>query len=212
MTPESQLLYAAWCSNAPRVAELLSLGVPVDTRDGKGRTPLMLAAYTRSPETAQLLLGAGADTQARNKGNRPLIDYASDATTARLILEHTPPALRSATATRLLFTRCNLAALALKAGAHANARNKRGDTPLIYHCWDCGFYNAPLEPIRLLLEAGANPDAINSHGHTPLLMALWTEREAMVRLLISAGAHRLPESYTLTLKQSELLQSCSRPV
>lgn len=212
MKPESQLLYEAWRGNTPRVEELLTQRIPVDTRDGKGRTPLMLAAGNEFPDTAQVLLAAGTAPLARNKGNRAVIDYVRDTTTARMILEYIPPAFRKATANRMLFTRRELAGLALEAGAQINTRNKRGDTPLIYHCWDCGYYNVSHEVIRQLLEAGANPNAMNSHGHTPLLMALWSYQEDMVRLLLSAGAHKLPENATLHPKEAALLQSCQAQI
>ena len=74
MTPESQLLYAACCGDTQRVRELLEQGVPVDSRDGRGRTPLMLAVRNDCVDTVALLLAAGSDATARNKGQLQVID------------------------------------------------------------------------------------------------------------------------------------------
>ncbi|MBQ3240888.1 MAG: ankyrin repeat domain-containing protein, partial [Akkermansia sp.] len=101
LAQSAQLLYAAWCGDPPLVRELLTQGVSTEVQDGKGRTPLMLAAAAQSAETVSLLLAAGADTSARNKGNRQLIDYVSDTAVAQQILVAMPAEQRSAAATRL---------------------------------------------------------------------------------------------------------------
>jgi ankyrin repeat protein len=60
---------ASWKLRADLVELLLQRGSPVDAREGKGRTPLMLAVKAcvdsywterRTPEPARLLLEAGA--------------------------------------------------------------------------------------------------------------------------------------------------------
>ena len=62
---------AAWRANHATVKLLIERGAPVDARDGKGRTPLMLALKAcvdsywtnrRSPESVAALLQAGAST------------------------------------------------------------------------------------------------------------------------------------------------------
>jgi ankyrin repeat protein len=185
MTPEAQLLYAAWCGEAARVGELLSAGVSVEVRDGKGRTPLMLAAHHDAVETVRLLLAAGADTTARNRGNRPLIDYVHHVEVARIVLAHMPPEQRVAAATRLLFS-CNwnpeLLQLALDAGARVNARNKRGDTPLMNFCWS----QVP-DGMCILLAAGANPDVSNCHQDSPMARTIYLDKAGHVELLLAAG-------------------------
>ncbi len=70
IAPNSMALHvAAWKLRADLVQLLLQRGAPVDVRDGKGRTPLMLAVSAcvdsywterRTPEPARLLLTAGA--------------------------------------------------------------------------------------------------------------------------------------------------------
>lgn len=69
---ESTALHvAAWQIRADLVQLLLERGAPVNARDGKGRTPLMLAVkacvdsywqHRRTPEPARLLLAAGSTT------------------------------------------------------------------------------------------------------------------------------------------------------
>lgn len=223
MTPEAQLLYAAWCGHTPRVRELLSAGVFVDTRDGKGRTPLMLAAYNRATEAVALLLQYGADTSARNHGNRAVIDYVSTADVARLLLAHMLPEARIAAATRLLFTvRTNpeLLQYAIEARGCVNARNKRGDTPLVEHSW--GEHSEEQAAcIRLLLQAGANPHARNCHQETPMRLALSWDNLALVQLLLAAGVcaneclnnrGELPLHHTHSAKMAHVLVSAGADV
>ena len=52
---------------------LLESGADVDERDGKGLTPLMLAALNRKVDIVKVLLEYGADMEAEDKrGWRPL--------------------------------------------------------------------------------------------------------------------------------------------
>lgn len=186
MTPEARLLCAAAHGNAAEVQALLSLGVAVDTRDGKGRTALMLAVDGNFSETVRLLLDAGANGMARNHGNRPVIDYVHQPTVARMILEAIPVPERAKTATRLLFQygiSIQCLHMALAYGARVNARNKRGDTPLHVH-----VYSGRVECVQFLLTSGALPDEKNCHCKTPLRTAIWLAYADVAQLLIDAGA------------------------
>ena len=59
------LLNAARRGNIPEVLEMLELGVPVDSRNEYGDTPLHLAAYRNQTDVVQVLLqnGAGVNKQ-----------------------------------------------------------------------------------------------------------------------------------------------------
>ena len=61
----NRLLNAARRGNIPEVLEMLEVGVPVDSRNEYGDTPLHLAAYRNQIDVVQILLqnGAGMNKQ-----------------------------------------------------------------------------------------------------------------------------------------------------
>lgn len=58
---------------------LLDMGVAVDVRGHKGRTPLMCAARGGSAEVARLLLARGADIALQDNGGKDALRYLGDA-------------------------------------------------------------------------------------------------------------------------------------
>ena len=67
------LLSAAASGDMVRTTALLEQGAALETRDGLGRTPLMLAVMQRKPEVVRLLLSRGADPNvADSSGRTPL--------------------------------------------------------------------------------------------------------------------------------------------
>ncbi len=112
----------------------LAKGAAVDTRDQRGTTLLMHAAAIGSPEAVKLLLGSGADVNAKNDLEATaLILGAGNPEKARMLVEK---------------------------GADVNARSKLGRTPLMIAagCEGC------LSTVKLLLEKGADPNAADKQG------------------------------------------------
>lgn len=68
-------------------------------------------------------------------------------------------------------------------GANVNARNFKGETPLVVAC-NLNF----IEGVELLVQFGAKVDEPNSTGETPLMTAVHNRNVAMMRILLKAGA------------------------
>jgi ankyrin repeat protein len=136
----------------------LAKGTPVDTRDQRGTTLLMHAAALGSPESVKLLLGSGADVNARNDLEATaLILGAGNPEKARMLVEK---------------------------GADVNAHSKLGRTPLIVAagCDGCS------STVKLLLEKGADLNAKDKQGNTALSEAAWADNTESVKLLLAKGA------------------------
>lgn len=71
-----------------------------------------------------------------------------------------------------------------KRGANVNARNDKGETPLVI-ATSLGF----VEGVDLLVKLGATIDEANATGETPLIAAVHNRDVAMARVLIKAGAN-----------------------
>ena len=120
----------------------LAKGAPVDARDPRGTTLLMYAAAIGSPEAVRLLLGSGADVNAKNDLEATaLILGAGNPEKARMLVEK---------------------------GADVNARSKLGRTPLMIAA-GCDGCSAT---VKLLLDKGADPNATDKEGVLPAAAAV----------------------------------------
>lgn len=72
----------------------------------------------------------------------------------------------------------------IQKGANVNARDSRGQTPLVIAA-NIGFD----EGVQLLVEQKAKVDEPNDAGETPLISAVHSRKLALMRLLLSAGAN-----------------------
>lgn len=71
----------------------------------------------------------------------------------------------------------------IERGADTNARDGKGNTPLILAVIG-GYDNL----IPILTDANANPNLANSSGETPLIIAVHRRDPEMIRMLLKAGA------------------------
>jgi ankyrin repeat protein len=168
------------------VRRLIEEGVDVNGFDTDFyETPLMAALKHRRLEILVSLLEAGADPSFEATG----FDNAGETAIVVAAREDSPWALRTLLAAkagpqdrdRALLAGCAHPAVvrvALEAGAKANARGERGETPLA-----CAAAAGVLESVSLLLEAGADPHAKADDGSTALGRALEGGHEEVAALL-----------------------------
>ena len=179
---------------------LLEAGADVEARNRRGRTPLHGAAGTNRSQVVAELARAGADLNARDSaGNTPLhaTRYNEHVSVVYLLLElGADPTLvndRGEVADPLdcgywnthWFARVATAqatAACLAAGADVNARDRNGNTPLLFatEMLGGGADESPASKdpavVTLLLEAGAEVNARNEVRNTPLHNAAWGKR------------------------------------
>ena len=142
------------------VRPLLADGTDVNATQGDGATALHWAVHWDEPETAELLIGAGADVDAAN-------DY-----------EVMPLWLACANASGAMVERL------LAAGADGRATLASGETPLMA-CARTGSVDA----VEALLNRGVDVDAREgSESQTALMWATAQRHPAVVRLLLEHGA------------------------
>ncbi|WP_346731935.1 ankyrin repeat domain-containing protein [Sphingomonas sp. GC_Shp_2] len=135
------------------IPALLHAGVPIEIRDGRGHTPLVLASYNGHADTTALLLdrGAAVDGDADHRGNTALMGVAFKGHLA-------------------------IAALLIARGADVNRRNAAGQTALML----AGLFDRSAI-IDLLLENGADAAMIDGDGNTVRSLALAQGNEALAK-------------------------------
>lgn len=189
------LSIAALRGDTAAVEKLLQRGAHIEHASKVGVTPLMQAAIHGQEAVARLLLKEGAALNAQNQYEEsPLClavinEYPHMVQT--LIELGADIDLPAQYGTPLLYAagRRNkpILEMLIKAGAHINAANKFGQTPLMNACdYEC------LKIAQCLITHGANPNVQDTQGRTALMRVLdgnFQYRSAMVKMLVEAGTN-----------------------
>lgn len=165
----SALLQAARKGDVTAVEKALYKGVPVESTNDKGETPLCLAVIGGHVDTISTLLSHNAQIEARTKkGLTPLLCARENVSTSRM----------------------NVMRVLLSAGANLDAKDEKGDTAL----HQAVSLSRP-DCVKLLLSFRPNLELKNNIGETPLLRAVdipplsYAEKVLeTVQLLLDAGA------------------------
>lgn len=162
---ESPLRSALARGDLEMAGMLLDFGVSVNEQDENGETPLFH------------VLGLHADRDVAMKALRFLVERGADVEKARNMWDENAlfPALRSS------FTEA--VALLLDHGVDPAHQSRLQETPLhvVAGTWDG-------ESARSLIKAGAALGAKDGQGRTALHIAAYQNKEAVVRVLLAAGA------------------------
>lgn len=153
----------------------------VHRRLRKNLTPLLLAAYYRQAEIAEILLACGAELDVcsasvwgKLEGLQRLLDETPSRALARSPDGYTPLHLASR------FDQREAAEILLRFGADVNeASNDRRMTPL--------HWAVSVPVAELLVAHGADVNAAAGNGSTALHFAAATDNVAMVRWLLAHG-------------------------
>jgi ankyrin repeat protein len=158
---DTRVADAAMRGDRDTVRALLKEAADVNGAQGDGMTALHWAAVNDDPETAELLLYAGANVKATTRlgGYTPLW-LAAQTGDGRLV------------------------SLLLSAGAAADAANSLGVTPLMMAAAQGGT-----SAIKALASHGADVNAMESlYQQTPLMFAAARNRPDAIRMLVELGA------------------------
>jgi uncharacterized protein len=191
--PEGQtaLLAVARTGNLDAAKLLLEFGATIDAREGwGGQTPLMWATARRHPAMMELLIGNGADVNARST----VRDYQRHVTA-----EGRPKNLDSGGFTPLLYAaRENCMAcvdVLLRHGADIDLPDPDGVSPL-----NVAIMNANWDLARQLVEAGADVNQWDIFGMAPVFTTVGLRNQ-----IGSARASIDPPNTTRGMEMLELL-------
>jgi ankyrin repeat protein len=188
------------------IGALIKAGANVNAADAIGQTPLMLAARQNQGELVNLLLNSGAkrSLNAKDKDGRSAFFYAAasgwrDSSLAIVKVLMANQAIVTevdeAGETPLMMAAKGASnetvQILLKTGASINAKNKLGQTALMYAV--AGYY-APnpdtAQTVKLLLANGARINDVDAKGQSVLMHVAPASPEAeVIKLLIANGAN-----------------------
>lgn len=193
------LIHAALNGETQMASLLLEAGADPNHRDKNKDTPLLIAVKKGWVEIASQLLNQGADSTVKDHTkNTPLafIYFLRNRDLLRLFqargLVEIPGG--GADFTDLMPERVHTPWTAASDGDidtlkklgkdQIDIKNNRNATPLMEAIW-----SRRIEAARYLLSQGADPNVSDKHGNTPASLAKVNQDQAMLRMLIKAGAN-----------------------
>ena len=196
--PRPDLIAAVMANDGKRVAALLAAGADVQEAWIDGVTALHVAAVGRNAAMVEQLVAAGASVAAvTTEGATPLAlaVRTSNAAAVRVLIEagtevNVEPSEQRFTLLHIAASNGarEVAAALVEAGAHLEATDAAGHTPL--HHAAARIYEDGGEGVaQLLIDAGANVNAQDGSGLTALHMAVGSIRHVLAEYLLDAGAN-----------------------
>jgi len=165
----------------------------VDARDGRGRTPLHVAAFRGQHAAMRALVAAGADPNALENDRYDIVTIAAvanDVPTLKVALELGASAKNVTSrydGTALIAAahlgHAEVVRILTAAGAPLDHVNNLGWTALMESIVLGDGGSRHTEALKVLLDAGADPNIPDRAGVTPLAQAGARNYSAMVRLL-----------------------------
>jgi ankyrin repeat protein len=188
----NMLHYAAQWKLNGAIPFIIRNGVPVESMNATGETPLFMAVKADSPSTIKTLLDAKANINARDSQGNSVLHAAirwNAVNSAALLVDSgidiNAHSLNGNTplhdAARLGIA--EIEKILIDKGADLEVRNIDGNTPFL-EAVKSGY----LPTIQRLASHGADPLTRNAQGDTPLHAAVADERYDLVNLLLGTGA------------------------
>lgn len=192
------LLAAAAKGDVAAIARLVSQGAQVDARDGNGRTPLIVAAFSRQRDAMRALAAAGGNVNALDGDRYDMVTIAAVADdvptleTALAIGNRATNVTSRYDGTALIAAahlgHVEVVRVLIRAGAPLDHVNNLGWTALIESIvlGDGGARHTAT--LKALVEAGANVNVADRNGQSPLHLAQANGYREMAAILEQAGA------------------------
>ena len=192
------LFAAAAQGDIAQAERLARSGARVDERDGRGRTPLHVAAYFRQREAMRALVRAGADPNALDRDRYDIVTIvavADDVATLATALDIgcsaanvTSPYDGTALIAAAHLGHDEVVRVLIRAKAPLDHVNNLGWTAVIESIVLGDGGPRHQATLQALVDAGANLNIADRAGTTPLALARSRNYRAMVEILTKAGA------------------------
>ncbi|MFD2255407.1 ankyrin repeat domain-containing protein [Luteolibacter algae] len=198
------LVDAVTLDEKQHVRWLLDVRVHIEQRDARGYTPLRIAVENDSPDIAVMLLGEGANPNAKGPDGVDILGVAIEkndsAVVEKLIKAGANPAGRMANGEKILPWAIRNGRLAyvrsmFKEGADPHMKDDAGN-PLLHIAVNAGH----LDLVTTLISLGADPGATDAKGRGVLALAAKNRWMHLLPELAVAGADpNLPDPRGHTL-------------
>ena len=189
---------AAAKGDVAEIEKLVKSGAPIDARDGRGRTPLHVAAFMQKPEAARTLMRLGADANALETQKYDIVTIAAVADDMPVLKVALDDGCRSGNITSPYDGTALIAAAHLghdevvrtliAAKAPLDHVNNLGWTAVIESIVLGNGGKAHVATLKALVDAGANVNIADRSGNTPLALVKKHGFKEMVAILEKAGA------------------------
>jgi uncharacterized protein len=187
---DDDLIKAAYSGSVEDVERLLREGANINAHElGDGATPLIVATQRENAPIVRLLLGRGANVNAKDDRGQTALMYVSKDEIARLLIQRGANVNEKGDEGMTMLGRAasegraDIVRLLLGRGASVETADSRGRTPLIASI-DQGFSDVA----RVLIQHRANVNAQDARGWTPLIHAASVKDRAILKLLLEKGA------------------------